>query len=301
MNEDASLGTEAVPSGVFTPDPPATEPPKKGLPPGRSLLQSVKEVVADRQILANFVRRDFAAQHRNSVLGFLWSLLNPLLLVGVFSLVFKVLRAAPQGSGGAPFALFFFSGLTIWNLFASSIQSTTSSIVDSRHLIQKVYFPREILPMSVVLSNAVTFLFESVVLVLAVSIFYRIPGAKAPLAVVPVLIAMLLAYGLGLILATVNVYFRDVEHFIAVLTLAWFWFSAVVFDLSWVQQHGRRLYVIFSANPMVGVVHSFRQLLLYDSWPNWHLLAYSACFAVASVVVGMLVFNRYERAFAELV
>lgn len=301
MTSEASPGPDTSAQRVIIPAPPQEEPPKGGLPPGRGIVFSIREVIADRQILANFVRRDFAAQHRNSFLGFLWSLLNPLLLVAVFSLVFKVLRAAPQGRGGAPFAVFFFSGLTIWNLFSTSVQASTSSIVGSRHLIQKVYFPREILPLSIVLSNTITFLFESVVLLLAIGTFYELPGAKAPLAVLPVMTAMFLAYGIGLILATVNVYFRDVEHFVSVLMLAWFWFSGVIFDLSWVRDHGRQAYLVFTANPVVGIVDSFRNLLLYDSWPNWSLFAYSAAFAVASVIVGMLVFNRYERAFAELV
>ncbi len=300
MSFDTSSESESNRLKVVIPDPPTHEPEKGGLPRGRGLIESVKEVIADRQILANFVRRDFAAQHRNSFLGFLWSLLNPLLLVAVFSLVFKVLRAAPQGNEGAPFAVFFFTGLVLWNLFSNSIQGSTSSVVGSRHLIQKVYFPREILPMSIVLSNAITFLFEAIVLVLAVTIFYRVPGPKASLAVVPVAIAMLLAYGIGLLLATVNVYFRDVEHFVSILLLAWFWFSGVIFDTSWVRDHGRTAYAIFSANPMVGIVDSFRRLVLYDSWPNWSLLGYSAGVAVFSVLIGMLVFNRYERAFAEL-
>lgn len=301
MNSETSSGSAPEGPQVITPEPPGKEPPKGGLPPGRSILSSVREVVADRQILANFVRRDFAAQHRNSFLGFLWSLLNPLLLVAVFSLVFKVLRAAPQGAGGAPFAIFFFTGLTVWNLFSASIQGSTSSIVGSRDLIQKVYFPREILPMSVVLSNAITFLFGLVVLIPTIGIFYELPGTKAPLAVLPVATAMLLAYGIGLMLATANVYFRDAEHFVSVLLLAWFWFSGVIFDPSWVRAHGETVYTIFTANPVVGIVDTFRNLLLYDSWPNWALFGYSAAFALGSAILGMLVFNRYERAFAELV
>jgi ABC-type polysaccharide/polyol phosphate export permease len=301
MTAKASSDSEQAGPQVIIPEPPLVEPPKGGLPPGRGFIGSIREVIADRQILANFVRRDFAAQHRNSFLGFLWSLLNPLLLVAVFTLVFKVLRADPQGSGGAPFSVFFFCGLTIWHLFSNSIQGSTSSVVGSRHLIQKVYFPREILPLAIVLSNAITFLFESVVLVLAITIFYDTPGPKAPLAVLPVVVIMILAYGIGLILATVNVYFRDVEHFVAILLLAWFWFSGVIFDLSWVRSHGHKAYLVFVANPLVGIVDSFRKLLLYDSWPNWALLGYSTAFALASVIIGMLVFNRYERAFAELV
>ena len=297
-NTSPSISTQA---SVVLPDPPAEEPPRRGLPPGRGVLPAVKEVITHRQILSNFVRRDFAAQHRNSFLGFLWSLLNPLFLVAVFTLVFKVLRAAPQGKEGAPFALFFFTGLTIWNLFSNSVQASTNSIVSSRHLIQKVYFPREILPLSIVLSNAITFLFESIVLVAGVSIFYKLPGLKAPLAALPVVTIMILAYGVGLILATINVFFRDVEHFVSIIMLAWFWFSGVIVDPSWVKAHGTTSYFLFSLNPVVGLVDSFRRLLLYNAWPDWTLFGYSVAVSVSSLILGMLIFNRFERAFAELV
>lgn len=287
--------------GVIVPEPPSEEPRTKGFPRGRTVLQSLREVRDSRHILANFVRRDFAAQHRNSVLGFLWSLLNPLLLVGVFSFVFKVLRAAPQGPHGAPFALFFFCGLVLWRMFAESVQASTSSVVSSRHLIQKVYFPREILPLSEVLSNGITFLFESAVLLAGVSLFYKPPGAKLIVAVLPVLVVMTLAYGIGLILATLNVFFRDVEHFVSVGLLAWFWFSAIVYDLSWVAAHGLRWYRLFTLNPLVGAVDGFRKIVLDNAWPDWSLLGYSAAAALVALAVGMKLFNRYERAFAELV
>jgi lipopolysaccharide transport system permease protein len=292
---------EPAPPGVTIPPLPREEPPAKGLPPGRSVRESIAELASSRQILANFVRRDFAAQHRNSFLGFIWSLLHPLLLVAVFTGVFRLLRSSPQGAHGAPFAVFFFSGLVVWRLFSESIQNATASIVTSRNLIQKVYFPREILPLSQVLSGGITFAFEFVVLLLATAVFYKPPGAKVVFAVVPVLLAMMLAYGIGLVLATANVYFRDVEHFISIVLLAWFWFSAVVFDLSWVAQRGRIIYRIFTLNPMVGIVDSFRRILLDNTWPDWSLLGYSALAAFACLVVGTLLFNRFERAFAELV
>lgn len=225
--EDKTTGDEDLPP-----------PPKK--PKRRSLPESVREVIEARQILANLVRRDFSTQHRNSFLGLAWSLLNPMLTVAVFTLVFRIFRAAPTGTLQVPFALFFFSGLILWNLFSSSVVSGSTSIVGGGYLIQKVYFPREILPLSAVISAAITFAFEFVVLIVVMLLFGVMPDWHMVLVPIPILIAILLAYGFSLVLSTANVYFRDVEHFLSFGMLLWFWISGVIFDSSLVRERARQ-------------------------------------------------------------
>lgn len=270
-------------------------------PPRRGIVDSTREVIKSRQILGNLVRRDFSTQHRNSFLGLAWSLLNPLLMVGVFSIVFKIFRAAPQGAIQAPFAIFFFCGLTLWNLFSASVSNSSSSIVGGGYLIQKVYFPREILPLSTVFSAMITFAFEFLVLIVVMFSFGVIPDWHALLAPIPVIIAIFLAYGFGLVFATANVYFRDVEHFLSFGMLAWFWMSAVIYDTSLVAERGETAYFIFNLNPVVPIIASFRSLLLAHQMPNWGWLGYSATWAVALMLGGMWFFNRHEQRFAELI
>src|SRR5438874_903358 len=144
--------------------------------PRRTVRAALRELVDSRQILANMVRRDFAAKHKNSFFGMAWSLVNPLLLVGIFSFVFWFLGA--QGVGGNrtyPFALFFFCGIAIWNLFSAGLLGATTSIVGGAYLIKKVYFPREILPLSQVFASLITFVFEFVVLMVAAPFFHVYP------------------------------------------------------------------------------------------------------------------------------
>lgn len=286
--EDEIAGDEELPP-----------PPKK--PKRRSLPESVREVIEARQILANLVRRDFSTQHRNSFLGLAWSLLNPMLTVAVFTLVFRIFRAAPTGTLKVPFALFFFCGLILWNLFSSSVVSGSTSIVGGGYLIQKVYFPREILPMSAVISAAITFAFEFVVLIVVMLLFGVIPDWHMVLIPIPILIAILLAYGFSLVLSTANVYFRDVEHFLSFGMLLWFWISGVIFDSSLVRERGETAFLIFNLNPIVPVLDAFRRILLGHQMPNWTTLGYSAAWAVFLCFGGMWLFNRHERKFAELI
>src|SRR5687768_12441519 len=114
----------------------------------RTVVGALREVWESNQILANMIRRDFSAKHKNSFFGMAWSLVNPMLLVAIFSFVFYILGARAAPNRPYPFALFFFAGLVLWNFFSSGLQSATGSVVGGRHLIQKVYFPRKILPMS---------------------------------------------------------------------------------------------------------------------------------------------------------
>lgn len=267
----------------------------------RTLVESVREVIEARQILANLVRRDFSTQHRNSFLGLTWSLLNPMLTVAVFTLVFKIFRAAPTGTLQVPFALFFFTGLILWNLFSASVVSGSTSIVSGGYLIKKVYFPREILPMSAVIAAVITFCFELIVLMIAMLIFGVVPDWHVILIPVPVVITIFLAYGFSLVLSTANVYFRDVEHFMSFGMLLWFWLSGVIFDSSLVRERGETVFLIFNLNPVVPIIDTFRRLILGHQMPNWITLGYSATWAILLSVGGTYIFNRHERKFAELI
>ncbi|MFN2607045.1 MAG: ABC transporter permease [Acidimicrobiales bacterium] len=260
-----------------------------------------------RELLANLVRRDLKVRHRGTILGMLWSLTTPLLLVGLYYFIFKIVfRTSPALDAprpdhqNVPFAVYFFAGLTLWNLFGNSVAASTMSVVGSGYLLNKVYFPRSILPLSVVLSSLVTFGFETAVLLVVVVVVLGVPTLQ--LLWIPVIVAVvcLLAYGLALFLATVTVFLRDVAHFIGVLMQLWFWGTPVIYSLQFVA-HRPTVHRILELNPVTGPLVSFRNVVVLDRPPDLHLLAYSLGCAAVGLVIGGLCFNRWQPLFSEIV
>ena len=267
----------------------------------RSIRGALREVAASRQILANMVRRDFAAKHKNSFFGMAWSLVTPLLTVGVYSFAFYFLGARVQGDRTVPFAIFFFCGLTLWNLFASGVTGATGSVVGGAYLIKKVYFPREILPLSQVFAALITFAFEFAVLMVLAPLLGVTPNWT--LVFVPVIVAetFLLAYAAGLLLSGLTVVFRDIEHFIGVSVLVLFWGTPIVYDLSLVSAKSPWIARAMRANPVADLILAFRACVLDGRAPDALGLAYAGLVAVLLFLVASRSFNRREVTFAELI
>jgi len=276
-------------------------------PPRPRLRAEVTELWRSRELVGNLVRRDLKVRHRGTFLGMLWSLTTPLLTVGLYYFVFKVLLGAapvtdfarPDGHG-IPFAIYFFCGLTIWNFFGNSVGNATGSVVGSGYLLNKVYFPRSILPLSVVLSSLITLGFELSVLVVSVLLVVGLPSAH--LLWLPVIVAIvgILSYGLALILSTITVFLRDVAHFIGVFLQLWFWGTPIIYSLQFAA--GRPgLMRLLKLNPMTGMVVSFRDVVVLNHAPSFKLMAYDAAVALISLGIGAVVFSRSQRLFSEIV
>jgi lipopolysaccharide transport system permease protein len=266
-----------------------------------------RELWNTRELIANLVRRDLKVKHRGTFLGMLWSLTTPLLTVGLYYFVFKVILGAqpvsdyarPDGHG-VPFAVYFFCGLTIWNFFGNSVGLAAGSVVGSGYLLNKVYFPRAILPLSVVLSSLVTFGFEMCVLMVSVLLIVGLPSAHLLWVPVIVAVAALLSYGLALMLSTLTVFLRDVAHFIGVFLQLWFWGTPIIYSLQFVA--GRSSFSkVLKLNPMTGVVVSFRDVVVLNHAPPFRLLAYDGLVGVAMLLIGAYVFSRSQRLFSEIV
>ena len=260
-----------------------------------------------RELTFSLVRRDLKVRHRGTFLGMLWSLTTPLLVVGLYYFVFKfVLQASPAADAprpdghNVPFAIYFFAALTIWNLFSTSVSSSTGSVVGSAYLLRKVYFPRAILPLSAVLSSLVTFAFEFAVLVVATLAVVGLPSAHLLWVPVIVLIVAILAYGLALLVSAVTVFLRDVEHFIGILIQLWFWGTPIIYSLQYVSKRPGFVRLL-ELNPMTGVAVSFRNVTVLNRPPEFAMLAYDLAFGVVALVVGAVVFRRWQRLFPEIV
>lgn len=265
------------------------------------------DLFRSRELLSSLVVRDLKVRHRGTFLGMLWSLATPLLIVGLYYVVFKFILGAlpvtdlPRPDGQkVPFAIYFFCGLTLWNFFSGSLLGATGSVVGSSYLLRKVYFPRAILPLSAVLSSLVTFAFELAVLLVTVVLFVGLPTATFLWLPVIVLVVGVLAFGFALLLAAATVFLRDVAHFIAVLLQLWFWSTPVVYSLLFVAPRPAMVRMV-KLNPMTGAIVSFRNVVLLGHSPNFSLLGYSLAFGLVMVTVGFVVFHRCQKLFPEIV
>jgi len=240
--------------------------------------------------------RDIKVRYKQTVLGAAWAILQPVLTMGVFSIVFGRLAKIP--SDGAPYPLFCLAALLPWQLFASSLTQAGNSLVGSQNLITKVYFPRLLIPVSSMISALVDLAIAFTVLV-AMMIAYRVVPTLAILALpLFVLLAFMTALAAGLWLSALNVEYRDIRYVIPFLTQFWMFVTPIAYPSSLVPDRWRW---IMSLNPMTGVVEGFRWCLLGSGLPPGPLLALSVAAVAALLFGGLLYFRRMERTFADLV
>jgi len=273
------------------------------------MTDKVRELFGYRELVEHLVIRDLKVRYKNSVLGFLWSLLNPLLLMLVFTVVFTVIlpnMTIPK------YPVFLLAGLLPWNFFSTSVQSAVNSITQNGHLIKKVYFPREILPISTVVSNLANFVLALPVLLIMVIAF------DIPLTVwiiylpVVVLVQVVFTVGVALILATLNVFYRDTSVIMEVLMQAWFFVTPVFYPVDLLPESRvilglslpiRRLVYIF--NPMASIIATYRSIVYGftngspPAPPAWDFFSRTAVTAILVLLVGYWVFTRHSRRFGE--
>ncbi len=260
------------------------------------------ELFKYRELLYNLVVRDLKVRYRNSVLGVAWSLLNPLFMALVFTVVFTVM----QPSNIERFPVFVLCALLPWNFFLSSVTGATGSIVNNAHLVKKVYFPREVLPLSVVLSNLVHFLIALIVLFGMLALF-RV-RLTLWILYLPLLILIQIAFssGVALLLSTVNVFYRDTEHIIGVLMLALFFVTPVFWDHTILPEKAVLLGVAwpvqrltFILNPMASLISAYRDILYFGRKIDISFLSRTIVTASIFLVIGYWVFVRHSKVFGE--
>jgi ABC-2 type transport system permease protein len=228
-------------------------------------LSRLGELIRARYILSRLIGREVKVKYKSSVLGAAWSMLNPVLYLAVFSLVFTVIL-----SNDIPhFPVYLLSGLIAWTLFSSSLSLSVRSVVDNSSLVTKVYFPRELLPLSSMGSALVDFSLQALILILFMLAF-RYGQFGLNLLLLPLSLFALLAFtaALALFVAALNVRYRDVQHLVNILLLAWFWMTPVVYPSSFVssvlgQRHlfGISLFHLFLINPLADVVFGFQRAI----------------------------------------
>jgi len=266
----------------------------------------LRELWEYRELIRNLVERDLKVRYKNSALGIAWSWLNPLLMMLVLTVVFTVLAA--QNDQPA-YHVSVLIGILAWNFFSASVVGATGSIVNNAHLIKKVYFPRAALPVSIVLSNMINF-------AIALPVFFGLAwlsgvplSGQVWLAIwlpVVLLVQVIFTIGIGLILSTVNVFYRDTQIIMEVVMLAWFFLTPIIYPIAAVPETAtvlgatldlRRL--VFIANPMASIISSYRDVLYYGRFIGADFFLRTAVTAIVVLLVGYAVFDRYSRRFAE--
>ncbi|HZY41993.1 MAG TPA: ABC transporter permease [Anaerolineae bacterium] len=256
-----------------------------------------------RELIMNLTVRDLKARYKNSVLGIGWSLFNPLLMMLVFTLVYTVMLGQ---SSRHDYPAFILSGLLPWNFFSASIMGSTFSIVGNSHLIKKVYFPREVLPISIILSNLVNFLIAiPVYVVLALLLGGQMTGWVLLLPVV-IVVQLIFALGVSFILSAINVFYRDVQQIMDVVILAWFFLTPVIWDVNMLPVSKtvagidlpiqRLTYIL---NPMASIIAAYRDVLYYGRPIGADFFLRTAVTAVLILLIGFAVFHRLSGRFAE--
>jgi lipopolysaccharide transport system permease protein len=262
----------------------------------------LREIWHYRELLWFLTWRDIQVRYKQTALGVAWAVLQPLLTMAVFTILFGKLGKLP--SDGKPYAVFVLAALLPWQLFAYALTQSSNSLVAGQGLITKVYFPRLIVPIASVLSGLVDFLVALglMTVVMAAGPVFGWFAVKPTAAVLTVplltLFALLAALSVGLWLSALNVRYRDVRHTIPFLTQFWMFVTPVAYAASLVPAKYRFLYGL---NPMAGVVEGFRWALLDTDAPNWGMMAVSAAVVSVLLVGGLFYFRRTERTFADVV
>jgi lipopolysaccharide transport system permease protein len=265
--------------------------------PSRGLLDLELDVLwRYRELLRILVERDVKVRYRQAALGIAWAVVQPLFAVLIFTVVFGHFAKFP--SNGVPYPLFAFAATLPWTYFAEAARRASVGLVTDAELVRKIYFPRLIIPLAAVTAPLVDFAFAFLVLIGALFWYGVAPGWH--LLAIPffLAIATLLALAVGLWLGPINVRFRDVTHTLPFMLQIWMYGSPIVYPLSMVPEKWR---VLYSLNPMVGVIEGFRWAILGKSRPDLSSLALSVTVILVALVGGLIFFKRRERKFADVI
>ncbi len=270
--------------------------------PKRSLFDvDLAELWRYRDLIGLFVRRDFVSKYKQTILGPLWFIIQPLITTLMFTVVFGNIAGIP--TDGIPKMLFYLTGIVGWTYFATCLNDTSQTFIKNASIFGKVYFPRLALPISVVISNLVSFLIQFV-LVLCFLAYFMIVGSDVHpninVLLIPVLMLLIagLGLGFGIIISSLTTKYRDLTHLVSFGVSLWMYATPIIYPLSEIPEK-YKLFVL--ANPMTPIVETFKVALLGVGEVNYYQLMYSFGFTVAVLVVGILIFNKVEKSFMDTV
>lgn len=260
------------------------------------IINQLKELRYFRFLVKSWTVREIKIRYKQSVLGGLWAVLQPLSIALIFSLIFSYFIVVP--TNGIPHIIFYYSVLFPWTFFSNSVTQGANSLVNNQNLITKIYFPREILPIGSIISS----LFDlgiALIVYMGLAVLYKVQFG-VPLLLLPVLIILELLFTAPVvfILAALNVFYRDIRFVIPLALQIFMYTVPLIYPLSVVPEAFQKIYML---NPMAGLLYSFRSILVYNQWPNPVYLISSAVLSLILFVVGYAYFIRAARKFADVI
>ena len=256
------------------------------------MLKKFKELFMYRQFLFTSVKKEFRGKYKKSFFGVLWSFINPLLQLLVYALVFPfILRVQEEN-----YIMFLFTALVPWNFFSATVSQSTSVIISNGGILKKVYFPREILPISIVLSGAINFLISCIIIFVALLISGI--GISQYILFLPLvlLVQCIITLAICFVLSAFTVYIRDLEYFINVLLQLWMYITPVLYSINLIPAKFAKLFYL---NPMVQIVNAYRNIFYYKTMPDLKALGIWFVLGLVGIMIGYAIFKKFEKRFAE--
>lgn len=255
-------------------------------------MRLIKELYDYREMIYMMVRRDLRSRYKGSILGFFWTFLNPLLQIMVYGVVFStVMRVDIEN-----FYIYLFVGFVPWFMLSSAVNQGATCIQSQSNLVEKIYFPRMVLPLSTVLTCFVNMLLSELV-VFAVLLLSGFGLSGYIIALPPImLIQLLFVFGIVLVVSACTVYVRDLAHILEIVTMAWFYATPICYTPEMLPEEFRFL---LYANPMSGIVDCYRQALYYKEWPDLSMAMLALSIGVVTVFAGGVIFQHLQKGFAE--
>ena len=262
------------------------------------MISNFKKLFRYRELLFSLTKKELKVKYRGSVLGFFWSLLNPVLMMLVYSFVFSIVMR----QGIKDFAIFLICALLPFNFLSNSINYSAGSIISNANLVKKIYFPKEIIPLSIVFSNLINFLLELGVLFIILAIFRYPFYIYLYLLPLIIFIQIFLVAGFALLVSSLNVFFRDLQHLISIIMLVWFFGTPIIYQLSMVPE---RFKFVMQINPMTVFATFYRDIFYYVKYSqNFYIPPLSIIFICLGLTfffffLGYYIFKKLEPRFAE--
>ena len=261
-------------------------------------MKHLKEMYEYREMIFSLVKKDLRGRYKGSVLGFMWTFINPLLQLLVFTLVFSIIMRANYEQ----YYLFLFVALVPWMFFSSSVTDGAASILKEKDMVKKIYFPREVLPISTVTSAFVNMILTFLVVFAVVIVAGRSINPLALLCLpVVMMVEYILCLGIALIVSSITVYLRDLQYILGIFVMALQYMTPVMYGVDMVERSGagKWLILIFNLNPMTPIIKIYRQIIYYGEVPELSSLLIAVVVGVVFIVVGEILFKKLQKGFAE--
>ncbi len=256
-------------------------------------MKTIKELYTYRQMIFSLVKRDLRGRYKGSALGFMWTFLNPLLQLVVYTLVFSVIMKTEINK----YYLFLFVAIVPWLFFSTCLTGGASCIWAQQDMVKKIYFPREVLPLSYVISQVInmllTFIVIFIVIILSGTGFNFIAISYLPIII---LVEFILALGTTMLMSALTVYFRDLEYILGIISMAWMYMTPIIYSID---QVPASIMPILNINPMTPIIVAYRDILYFKQVPQLDTLAHALLLGIIVLILGCFSFSKLKRHFAE--